>query len=680
MGIKAQLFNESFGALTLQTYTASATVTNYTTVPAGFSLINDGHNNNAGAANNPNAPFHVPSLKTTGWAAVYNASENDTFLVSTSWLDTTTITCDRWVITPTVTNIAANTVLTWLAKSADPSFPDGYEVYITNKTGTLQASDFTIGDRFFVLPDGHTAGGGEKSNWTRHSIPLGSFAGQTLRFAFRNNSTNMFQLWIDDIKVLTTANNLDGAVASLSMEKYILTNTSHSVALTYSNAGAASINTITLNYQYGTSSPMTQVFTFTNGLSYAESKLCVFSLPYSFSSPGCYPVKVWASSPNNSADQNLVNDTLYTNVTAVTASAPKTVLVEQFLSAYNGEGPDAQEKLLALQSSSVIVVNVHDNDSLEESNSAGVLSYKKQYATAMIDRKLDSTGNHAVTRQFYSYRVSQRLTSVTPASVSIINKTYNTGTKQLSFTVKADFTGEVKGDYRLNAYLVENNVAGKTADTTINGYNQTSNYFNIPWSPYYQTGYYSPTASAWILDARRFKHQRALIHAFDGSFGSPGVIPQTGGTTGQSYQSTFTLTIPTTTNGAAIYNSDNIYIVGFVAEYNSNPDLRDIINAVQDKLTTNPEIVGVREEKAPLKVSLFPNPTNGILYLTGLGENKDYEVTVYDLLGKSVFKQSVKNSYSREKLNLSGISEGAYILTISVEGRVYREKIIKQGN
>jgi hypothetical protein len=676
--INAQQFYEGFGSLPLQTYSASGAVTNYTTIPAGFSLINDGHSNNAGSGSNPNAPFQVPSLKTSGWAVIYNAADNDTFLVSTSWLDTTTITCDRWVITPAITNITANSVLTWLAKSPDGLFRDGYEVYGTNKTGTLQASDFSISDRLFSLPDGHTSGGGEKTTWTRHSAPLAAFAGQTMRFAFRNNSTNMFQLWIDDIEVKNVTNSLDGAVSSLNVEKYILTNSAHSVSVNYFNNGAATINTVTLNYKYGTSSPVSQVFTFANGLTNGETTQCIFSLPYLFSSPGCYPLKVWATLPNNSSDQDLSNDTIAINITAVNASAQKNVLVEQFLSANNGESPDAQEKLFALQSPSVILVNIHDNDSLKENNSAGVLAYKKQFATALIDRKLDSIGEHAIKRQFYQYRVNQRLTAVTPASVNIINKTYNSGNKQLSFTLNSDFIGDVKGDYRLNAYLVENHVHGKTSDTTVNGYNQLNNYFNIPWSTYYQQGYFSAPQNSWVLNAKEYKQERVLIHSFDGSFGSTGVIPQTGGTAGQSYQQTFTVTIPTSTNGASIYNADNIYIVAFITEYNTNPDMRDIINSVEDKLTANPEIVGVNEQETPLKISIYPNPTNGVLFIENLNENKNYQFTIYDLLGKRVFEQNVKNTFSGQKLDLSALSEGAYLLEVRSGNLVFREKIVKQ--
>lgn len=666
------LFSNSFGNLSLQSYTAGNSVTQYSTVPSSFSLINDGHNNNASLNN---APFHVPSLKKEGWAVTYNAIENDTFLVSTSWLDSSLIS-NRWVITPAITNISANTVLTWMAKSPDAAYADGYEVYGTNKTGILTSADFTPADLLF-----NTGLGGEKNIWTKRSVSLGAFTGQTLRFAFRNNSANKYQLWIDDIEVTTTAFNLDGSITAIHSDKYILSGSSQTMNVTFFNNGAAPINTITINYQYGSSLPVSQLYTFNPALNYSQSVRLKFGLPYSFSSAGYYPLKAWATSPNNSTDQNIINDTLNTNITVQLFSPQKNVLVEQFVSAKNADSPDAQEKLLALQSTSVIVVNVHDNDSLKELNSTGVLTYKKKFSTALIDRRYDdSLLSSTVTKPYYNYKVKERLKAVTPASVTIINKNYNAGTKQLIFTLKADFAGEVKGDYRLNAYLVENNVSGKESDTTVNGFNQLNDYFNVPWSPYYQRGYYSFAENSYVLNAWQYKHQRVLLYSFNGSFGNAGIIPQTGGTQNQSYQAAFSYTLPAAANGINKYNADNIYIVGFAAEFSTNGLQRDVLNVTQDKLTANPEVVGLQKNITHQLLSIYPNPANGFIDVNIGSETKQYELQIHDLLGRRVFQKIVVNSDGVERVNLTGFVSGTYVLSIKSVSGISRQKFIIQGN
>jgi hypothetical protein len=482
--------------------------------------------------------------------------------------------------------------------------------------------------------------------------------------------------------VITLPNNLDGALTGIETPKYILTNASDSIKVNVSNLGAININTLVLNYTIGNSSINTQTFTLANGLSYKQTNLTKFSLPYTVSSAGNFKAKVWISSVNTIQDQNQSNDTTFTYITVQSYSPKKSVLIEQFVSAYDGDCTDAQQKVLALQNDSVIIVNVHDLDSLKETNSIGILNtYKKNTATAMIDRTYFSGPESvSVTRPYYNNLVAKQLKTVTPASVSIINKTYNSVTKQLSFTVKADFIGDVKGDLRLNAYLTENNVSGPSSDISANGYNQLNNYYNVSWSPYYQLGIFSSTYSAYVLKPYQFKHHNTLVYSFDGSFGNPGLIPTNGGTQGQSYQKTYTLTVPTPTNSASLYNSDNLYIVAFLAEYNSNQNNRNVLNVVKEKITPNSEILGVQEEQGNSFISLFPNPSNGNMYINSPKSLNTYEIKAIDIMGRCVFIETLNQVGNQAQLDLSALNNGVYFLSISSENGSFIEKVIIQKN
>ena len=676
------IFNNSVNTLTLQTYSSGNTITQYTTIPSQFSTIEDGHYNNTGLSNNPNKPFNIASLKTKGWAVVYNPTDNDTFFVSTSWFDTTTKVANRWLVTPQITGIVPNTVLTWNAKSPDPANADAYEVYGTTKTGTLTANDFTIGDRLFTIASYSTASGGENNTWTRRSINLTPFAGQNLRFAFKNYSTNKYQLWIDDIQVVTLPITLDVALSSLKTDKYVLTNSQKTITVNYTNMGANAINALTLNYKIGNSSVQTETVLLPNSVSYSETGSFSFGLPYSISSAGLYPLKCWVSSLNGQTDQLQTNDTLNTNITIQATTPQKRVIVEQFVSANNGESCDAQSKLMALKNdSTVIAINIHDLDSLKASTSTGVInSYKKSFATALINRQYDDSINDITfTRNYYARKIAVQLSAVTPVNVSIINKTYNVTSKQLSFTVKADFVGDVKGDYRISAYLTENNVCGKSNDTTVNGFNQLSNYYTIPWSSFYNTGYFSSTYNAYVLNSWQYKHQNTLIHSFDFSFGVSGTIPTTGVNAGQSYQKTYTLTLPTLTSNISKYIADNIYIVGFVADYNINKYQRSILNSSQTKLTSNPEVIGIKEiSTSNFNFKLYPNPSTGIINLNTENISGNYEIKVFDLLGNCVYIQNTYNSLAPKIVDLTGLNNGVYFINISSNAKAVNQKIVIQ--
>lgn len=674
------VYSNSFNNLGLQTYTTATSVTKYASLPTGFTLINDGLNSNIGSAINPNKPFNEPGLKTTGWAVVFNEAENDTFAVSTSWLDTTGLSVNRWFVIPAITNISANSVLTWLAKAPDANFPDGYEVYGTTNLNASSSQDFVVGDRLFVLADANTAGGGEKNVWTRRSINIGSFAGQTLRFAFRNNSKDMYQLWIDDIKVINAANNLDASISTSTPRKYILINVNDSVKLTVTNLGASAINSVNVSYQVGNSSINTENITFANALAYGQSAAVKFSLPYTLSTQGLYEVKYWINNVNGIQDQNSLNNTGTYTVTVQNSSPAKNILLEQFVSANNGEGPDAQEKTLALQSPSLIIVNIHDLDSLKESGSAALITdYKKIIPSTMVDRYFfDDIQSATFDRPAFNKRINDRANAVTPVSVSVINKIYNIITRELSFTLKADFVGEVKGDYRLNAYLTENHVAGNPLDVSFNGFNQLNGYNGVVWSPYYQQGAYSATANGYVLNYWQYKHQNTLVYSFDGAYGVNGAIPSNANTQGQSYQQTFTVIIPASANGVHRFNPDNIYLVGFVAEYGADLNNRNVLNCVKEKLTANAEAVGINEIEANSDLLVYPNPSAGIFYFNMPTVKGNYEISVFDVLGKCVKIVEVSNARNMEALDLSALQEGVYVLKMRSGNEQFTGKLIIQ--
>lgn len=668
--VKSQvLWSDSYGSRPLQTYTTPYSVTNYTSVPPSYLTINDGHNNNTGNLNAPNKPFHVASLKTTGWAVVYNPVENDTFLVSTSWLDSN-LTADRFVVTPSV-NISNGTVLSWYAMAPDASYPDGYEVYVTNQTTVaLNASSFLPNDRVFSVADGNTTGGGEKNTWIRRGVSLAAYSGQNLKVAFRNNSKNMYQLWIDDVIIENLANSRDAELSPGLIYKYNTPSTNGNIQCRLTNRGYSNINDITLNYSINGAGTQTETFTLSPSLPVYGYTDITFTTPYSIPTPGRYKVKIWVGLVNGNPDQFHNNDTLNSFITIVTSAPAKKVLVEQFLNADDGYTPDAQDKLQALTTASVIPVNFHDTDSLKNAQGANlILSYRKKNSTALIDRNYFSDINSVPVERFvYGTRIIQRESAIVPAGVNIIGKTYISSTRQLTFAVQANFTGEVVGDYRINAYLTENNVYGPYFDTTNNGWNQLNYMYNIPWSNYYQKGYFDTGANGYVMTWKNYMHQHVLTAAPDGPWGVAAVVSQTGGTQGASYTRTFSITLPTATNGQFRYNPDNIYIVGFVAEYSLNKNYRTVLNATQDKLNSNPEVyVGIKDiQNFHSTFSVFPNPTSGNLNII-IPENsfmKKPMIRICDITGREVYRENSGLLYGWLQLDLQHIVSGTYYISL----------------
>ena len=674
------LYSSTFSGLSLTGYTASNGAGQYTTVPSGFSVINDGRYNNAGNSLNPNTPFNAPGLKTAGWLIGFNALEQDTFLISTSWLDTAANSVNRWVITPTVALSGNNLALRWKAKAPDASFKDGYEVYFTtSNASTLTSNDFPVANRLFVISDNNTNGAGENNVWTGRSAFLDNLSGQTVRFAFRNNSKDRFQLWIDDIEVVNASHNRNVAITETQATKYILTNIQDSVRFTFANLGATNVFSITMNYMVGNSAIQSQQFTSALGWGSGSVNKLKFNMPYALTSPGLYKIKTWVSSVNGLTDQDISNDTAIFYVSALSASMPKTCLVEQFVSANEGESPDAMEKLLSLQyNPSVIGVNIHTNDNLSyAATSSLVTEFKSGFSRAIFDRTYFADSNEA---EFfpaaYTTRANRRLAAVSPVSVTITNKSFNGATNELSFTVKADFAGDAIGSFKIGAYLTENQVYGDPADTTVNGYNQLNSYYHVPWSPYYQKGYFNSGAGTYVLNAWQYRHQNVLTHVFGDLYGATGSVTSTLISAGQSFQQTFSVVIPPVAAPNAVNRIDNMYIVGFFAESNGSKTGRTVLNAVREKLTTNPEVVRISDLVAAEKsMIIYPNPANENVVVETTDEASSL-LSIRNIQGKVMYRAEI--SERKTEINVQNLPAGVYVIEIISEKFKLNKKLIVQ--
>ncbi len=159
----------------------------------------------------PNAAVNPPFTGTnaTAWIDQDFNGNGNTEATSTSWNGGPTETADDWMLTTGIGVLPANQRLFWDAQAFDATFADGYEVRVS--TTQLPANTTNYSDVIFST----TA---ENSFVTGRSADLSAYAGQTVYIAFRNNSTDMFVLSIDNIRVGTATN---GCSASVLKTDYI---------------------------------------------------------------------------------------------------------------------------------------------------------------------------------------------------------------------------------------------------------------------------------------------------------------------------------------------------------------------------------------------------------------------------------------------------------------------------
>lgn len=135
------------------------------------------------------------SFVNAAWIST-NEDFDNKVAMSTSWY-TAPGTSNDWLVSPAITLPSGSNTLYFDAKGYDPTYLDSYKVLVST-TDNAVASFAPL----FTKGDGITGSSGENPSWTRRSIDLSAYAGQTIYIAFQNFSTDMFLLSIDNISVV----------------------------------------------------------------------------------------------------------------------------------------------------------------------------------------------------------------------------------------------------------------------------------------------------------------------------------------------------------------------------------------------------------------------------------------------------------------------------------------------
>lgn len=679
LSVKAQvIFKEGFNNLTLSTYSTAYVVTNYTTLPSGFIEISEGYKNQQGSSLHPNTPFHTDSLRKKGWGIVYNAVLKDTFLVSTSWVDTNKA-ISRWVLSPVISGISVNSVLHWKAMSPDPTYADGYAVYVTTNTSTIDTSIFTSANKVFQINDNSTSGGGEKQQWTHRSVSLANYSGQSIRIAFKNISRQKYQLWIDDIVVENLSNAYDVAIENKGNTKYVVVNQPFQLMCGIVNQGYQNISNVQLAYSIQGISYNSQTFSLNTNLIPLATTTIAFTNTLTINTAGLYKVKIWVNQINGQNDQNHFNDTISYYLSVLSNSITPKILVEQFTDASLSYAPAYQDTLMNItqQDTNCIAIQIHQKDSLQLANNN--LFFKnynlpENQLLALINRTYftNDRKNYFALNDLRS-KINSLKNSITPCNISISNVLVDTIQRKIQLDVNVTFLQNAVGDYRVNVYLMENNVYGNPTDTSINGYNQLSAFYYTPYSNYYQQGYFSPTANAFVLNAYQYKHHIVANHLHKGIYGDNAVIPNNPNI-GTTYSQTYTLNIPTS-NNAFRYHFDNLYLIAYVYEHDTLIENRKILNVIRKKVTAQPELVGISTNSNPLhKIVIYPNPASHFIFIQGISNQEKWKGKIFDLFGKEVLQ------FDQPYVDISMLSEGMYVVCLMSENGVISKKLIIQQN
>jgi len=503
------------------------------------------------------------------------------------------------------------------------------------------------------------------ASWATGTVDLTSYTNQSaLHVAFRHNDGGGWAdgMAVDDVEVRTVAAN-DAALDAITVDAYVA---SGNVDITgdYSNQGSNAITSLDINYQIDNGAVVTDNLTGLN-VPLLGTGSFTHSTPANLSTPGTYTLKVWTSNPSGNMDNNAGNDTMMTTISVLSQIPSKRAILEDHTGAWCQFCPDGTviaEQVISTYSDAIVIA-VHNNDAMDipEGNQISA-EYITGYPGGTIDHfKFEGESAVELNRGNWSSRMGDRLAMTSPAAVSIESQSWNSATREITVTVKADFYGTVSGDLRLNAYVVEDSVVGQGQ-----GYDQI-NFYNT------QSGHPFSGAGNPIVG---FVHDHTLRAMLGGAWGSTNSGIPTTVNDGDSYTETFTHTLD------AGHREGFIKLVAVLQQYDNDADNRPIWNSEQEDLEILASVDGQLEDAIS---SIYPNPFSDEAHIEfSLDQGAELNVEIFDLFGKRISTlASGFHAAGAHKLTWNGnnqvgspAADGVYMVVITSNGQKTIEKVV----
>ncbi len=573
---------------------------------------------------------------TSAWTPLANSVTGiGNMMVSTSWY-TPAGTANDWIVTPSISVPATGYFFQFDAMAPDAAYPDGYKVYVSTTGNTV--ADFTA-------PAISTVGAAPVT-FTGVSLDLSAYAGQTIYVAIRNNSVDMFKLYVDNVSVRKPSAN-DAMLVSSALNRYSLVSTNNTLALSVQNYGSNAITSLTVDWNDGTSHSSVI------SCSIAAGATATVNHPtaVTYGTAVEKNLNITITNVNATTDPNMGNNSGTKAFNTVSALAEKNVLFEEGTGTWCGwcpRGAVAMNKAYIDHPTGFIGIAAHNGDIMTVTAYDAGCNFSG-FPSANVDR--EDLGIDAGTADFNAYYAS-RITMIPPAAISAtITNAGSAYTIVSSATFKTPYAA---ANLRLAAIISENNVVG-----TGSSYNQANYYAG--GSNGVMGGYEAKPDPVLAADMV-FPHVgRALLGGFNGQAGS---VPTTI-TDGQVASYTFNYTVPSTSVLA------NMHVTVLLIDQATGI----VVNAKQFELSSA-GLNTVTEDD--FKLNVYPNPGTGIINVAFQASNANYDVSLVDLSGRMVASHNYSNLSGAQSIAVpvNDVAPGTYLVTVSTNGVSYTQQVV----
>ena len=572
----------------------------------------------------------------TGSFAAANVYENVTGGIAEDWLVTGQIDLT------TATNAE---LLFYSAQSFATDYGSNFEIKVSTASQTNHA-DFTT-----VASYTESNIGGSGITYELKTVDLSAYDGMMVYIAFVHLNDDGDNWIIDDVLVRSPL-DLDAQLNNVNLNRYSLVSTNNQLSFDVFNNGVNAITSLEVSWDDGTNNYSE---TFNVNIASGTSQTINHSTQVNYGIVDEKDISVSITSVNGGSDGDMSNNALDTKFNTLSQSGTKKVFIEEATGTWCPwcpRGTVGMDYMASTYPNTTVLVAVHNGDPMTVTEyDNGIGDYIGGYPSGVVDRFVEDVDpSQSSLESVYNSRIGD----IVP--VDLASGATQSG-NDLTISAQATFYSNFASagsDFRLGVIISEDGVTGTTSD-----YAQANNYAGGGNGP---MGGYENLPNPVPAPQMVYDHVgRALLGGFNGEAGS---IPASV-TDGQTVSHTFNYTIP------ASSNVDNMHIVTVLIDQGNG-------SVVGASSVTVAQALSIEEVSGIDSIKIYPNPAKDNINIAFEASNGDYNVTVTDMLGRTVINKSYEGLFGNQTIELpiSQLNAGHYIMKINDGSASYSSKFV----
>lgn len=558
---------------------------------------------------------------------------------------------EDWLVTPQIdlTSATNSELLFYSTQSYGTDYGSTYEVKVSTASQTNHA-DFTT----VAMYDESNVGAG----FELKSVDLSAYDGMMIYIAFVHFNDDGDNWIIDDIEVRSPL-NLDAELDNVSLSRYSLVSTDNQLSVDVYNNGLNAITSLDISWNDGTN---TYSENFPVNIAPGQTQTINHSTQVNYGSIQEKDITISIDSVNGGVDGDMTNNSSDTKFNTLSQSGTKKVFIEEATGTWCGwcpRGAVGMDYMAATYPSTTVLVAVHNADPmLVGAYDSGINQYIGGYPSGVVDRTVgDVDPSSSSLEAVYNSRINDLAPVDLTASATQVGS-------DLTISAHATFYSNFASagsDFRLGVIITEDGVTGTGDGTNANNqdYDQVNYYSgggNGVMGGY--EGLPDPVPATQMV----YDHVgRAILGGFNGQAGSiPASI-----TDGQTVSYNFNYTIP----GSSV--AGNMHIVVVLIDQSSGSIVGASSSSVAQALSVE-EVTGIDS------IKVYPNPAKDNINIAFGAGNGDYNITITDMLGRTVFNKSYEGLFGNQNIELPivQLNAGHYIISINDGNASYSSKFV----